>query len=86
MSRKIRRYRRNKGFEVRILMDDRYLPKDRRDLTIRMVQSSFTNLWLLLLKLKLFSRDKGAGARTKYLENKLFKLVCRRHTHLWPKK
>jgi hypothetical protein len=71
---------------LNIEMSGRYLPKDRRDLTIRMVRRSVNHLFLLLCTLKLY---KSPVLQQQYLSNKdmfshrLFKLVSRRHTHLW---
>ena len=63
----------------------KYLPEDRLELRRRMVYESQANFWTICVKLKLFKSNSIDPTSMNYFAEALFKLVKRRHTHLWDK-
>lgn len=61
----------------------RYLPRDRRDLNIYMVDNSVANFFAICVKIKLFDASSVRPSLLVDLSIRLFRLVKRRHTHLW---
>lgn len=62
-----------------------YLPRDRRRLQQYHVDKSLANLFATCVKLKLFKDTSIVPEALIHLAHGLFKLVSRRHTHLWDK-
>lgn len=63
----------------------RYLPRHRRDIQEAMVCDSLANSLYLCVKLNLFSMESINLFTLSCLSKKLYKLVKKRHTHLWDK-
>ena len=68
---------------MQIPMATRCLPRDRRDIQQWMVDEGQGNLFAICVKLKLFRMDNVNREAMNEFSRKLFKLVKRRHTHLW---
>lgn len=64
-------------------MSTRYLPQDRRDLQRWMVSMSLGHLLQVGVILKLYRNEAYDRYSLHRLTDRLFKLVCNRHTHLW---
>lgn len=64
-------------------MSTRFFPLDRRDLQQYMVDNALANLFAISVKLKLFPGSSVDRYSLVGLSGRLFKLVKRRHTHLW---
>lgn len=64
-------------------MATKYLPKDRRDLTLDMVDHTQANFFALCVRLKLFKRTSVDSFHMEQFSRALYKLVMRRHTNLW---
>ena len=66
-------------------MVTKYLPRYRRDLQEYMVADSQANFFVICVQLKLFKAGSIDQRAMNDFSRKLYKLVKRRHTHLWDK-
>lgn len=66
-----------------VLLSTRYLPQDRRDLQRWMVGMSLGHLLQVGVVLKLYRNEAYDRYHLQKLIDRLFRLVCNRHTHLW---
>ena len=71
------------GLRVEARRDGRFLPLDRRDLQQHHVDHALANVLATCVKLNLWSRNSVGRDNLIDLSRYLFKLVKRRHTHLW---
>ena len=68
-----------------IPMATKYLPKDRRDLTLDMTNQVVANFFVICVRLALWTRDSFSRDAMNQFARDLYKQVQRRHTHLWSK-
>ena len=68
---------------VNVELIGRYLPRYRRELQEHMVDSSQANFFVVCVKLGLFKKKAIDMDAMNSFSKMLFRLVKRRHTHLW---
>lgn len=70
---------------MRAPMATKYFPRDRRDLSLHMVNKAVANLFFMGIMLSLWKRENVKREDINNLAQSLHKVVARRHTHLWRK-
>lgn len=68
-----------------IPMATKYLPVDRRDLTLINVNHCVANYFAICVRLSLFKGDTVGDTGLNNFARRLFRIVQKRHTHLWDK-
>lgn len=71
--------------DTRILMVSKYFPKYKRDITLINTKLAVHNFFILGIRLSLWKSDNVNIRQIDRLAKDLFKMVSRRHTHIWKK-